>query len=115
MWCAARAFSGCVIARWWRGWTRAEEIDRYVEYVSETGVRALSATPGNLGVYVLTRIEGVRAEMVVISLWESLDRVRAFAGPDVERAVFFPEDEAFLVDRDWSVVHYQVPVALQAP
>src|SRR4051812_37072902 len=99
-----------MIARHWRGWTRAEGIDRYVDYVNETGGQGLSSTPGNRGVQVLTRIEGDRAEIVVISLWDSLDSVRAFAGDDVERAVFYPQDETFLVERDLSVTHYQVPV-----
>jgi len=98
-----------MIARWWRGWTRADEIDRYVEYVEETGANALAATPGNRGVYILTRVEGERAEIVVVSLWESLEHVRAFAGDDVGRAVFYPEDDRFLVDRDWRVSHYEVP------
>ena len=100
-----------MIARWWRGWTRADEIESYVEYVNETGVHALSATPGNLGVHVLTRVEGERAEIVVLSLWESLEHVRAFAGPEVERAVFYPEDERYLIERDLSVSHYEVPVS----
>jgi heme-degrading monooxygenase HmoA len=100
-----------MIARWWRGWTRADEIDRYVEYVEETGVEALAATPGNVGVYILTRTEGDRAEIVVVSLWESLEHARAFAGDDVGRAVFYPEDDRFLVDRDWRVSHYEVPAA----
>jgi heme-degrading monooxygenase HmoA len=98
-----------MIARWWRGWTRAEEIDRYVEYVEETGVGALAATPGNLAVYVLTRVDGDLAEIVVLSLWESREHVRAFAGADVGRAVFYPEDDRYLVDRDWTVSHYEVP------
>jgi heme-degrading monooxygenase HmoA len=100
-----------MIARWWHGWTRADEIDRYVEYVEETGVNALAATPGNMGVYILTRVEGDRAEIVVVSLWESLEHVRAFAGDDVGRAVFYPDDDRFLVDRDWRVSHYEVPAA----
>jgi heme-degrading monooxygenase HmoA len=100
-----------VIARTWRGWTRAQDADRYFEYVNATGVQALSSTPGNLGVYVLRRVVDDRAEVVVISLWESLEHVRAFAGEDVGRAVFYPEDEAYLVERDWTVAHYDVPIA----
>jgi hypothetical protein len=48
---------------------------------------------------------------VVVSLWESLEHVRAFAGDDVGRAVFYPDDDRFLVDRDWRVSHYEVPAA----
>jgi hypothetical protein len=40
--------------------------------------------------------------------WESLDAVRAFAGDDYETAVYYPEDERFLVERDLKCAHYEV-------
>ena len=97
-----------MIARTWRGWTAAEHADRYYEYLLETGVRAYSETPGNRGVHVLRRVEGDRAEFLLVTFWESMDGVRAFAGNDPERAVFYPEDERFLVDHDKQVKHYEV-------
>jgi heme-degrading monooxygenase HmoA len=100
-----------MIARIWRGWTRAEDEAAYVAYLEETGARASRGTPGNLGFYILHRTVGDRAEFVTMSLWDSLEAVRGFAGEDVERAVFFPEDERFLVDRDLAVSHYE----LEAP
>jgi heme-degrading monooxygenase HmoA len=100
-----------MVARTWRGWTRAADIERYVEYVRETGVEGLAGTDGNRGVYIFTRVGGDRAEIVVTSLWDSLEAVRAFAGDEIERAVFYAEDDAFLVDREWTCRHYDVPVA----
>jgi heme-degrading monooxygenase HmoA len=72
-----------VIARTWRGWTRREDADAYLDYVERTGGRASRATPGNLGFYILRRDEGDRTEFVTMSLWESLDAIRAFAGDDL--------------------------------
>lgn len=100
-----------MVARTWRGWTRADEIDQYADYVLRTGVEGLAGTEGNRGVYVFTRPEGERAEIVVTSLWDSREAIRAFAGDEIERAVFFPEDDAFLVEREWTCTHYDVPVA----
>ena len=100
-----------MVARIWKGWTRADDADAYVEYMTETGVAALSGTAGNRGVYMLRRLEGDRAEFVVQSLWDSLESIKAFAGDDIERAVFYPEDERFLVDREWTCTHYEIPVA----
>ena len=97
-----------MIARHWRGWTTAEDADRYVEYLNETGVRELAATPGNRGVQVWRRLEGDRAEFVVLSLWESREAIRAFAGDDIEVARFYPEDERFLVERELTCTHYDV-------
>jgi len=97
-----------VIARTWRGWTRREDADEYVAYIEETGMRAYRGTPGNRGAWMLRRDEGDRTEFVTLSYWDSLDAVRAFAGDDVERAVFYPEDDRFLVERETRVLHYEI-------
>jgi len=97
-----------VIARTWRGWTRREDADEYATYIEETGMRAYRETPGNRGAWMLRRDEGDRTEFVTLSYWDSLDAVRAFAGDDVERAVFYLEDDRFLVDRETRVLHYEI-------
>jgi hypothetical protein len=35
-------------------------------------------------------------------------RVEGFAGLDIEKAVFYPEDDQFLIERDLTVCHYEV-------
>jgi heme-degrading monooxygenase HmoA len=97
-----------MIARIWRGAVRAEDADTYADYIRETGIREYAATPGNLGAHLLYRIDGDRAEVLTISFWESLDVVRGFAGDDIERAVFYPEDDRYLVERDLTAKHYVV-------
>ncbi len=99
-----------MIARTWKGWTHAGDADRYADYMNETGVPGLAGTEGNRGVYMLRRIEDDRAEFFVLSLWESLDAIKAFAGDDIQKAVFYPRDDDFLVEREWSCLHYEVPV-----
>lgn len=97
-----------MIARTWRGATRAADADAYVEYLLETGFRQYRETPGNAGVLGLRRVAGDRAEFLLVTLWESEDAIRRFAGDDVERAVFYPEDERFLIDREDRVGHFEV-------
>jgi heme-degrading monooxygenase HmoA len=101
-----------VIARTWTGWTNSADAERYVDYLNETGVPGLAGTEGNRGVYVFRRSDGDRAQFVVLSLWESLDAIKAFAGEDIEKAVFYARDDDFLVEREWTCVHYEVPVAV---
>ena len=100
-----------MIARTWRGATSETDGDQYLQYLQATGVAECRATAGNLGVYVLRRDAGNRAEFLFLSLWDSMDSVREFAGREPERAVFFPQDEQYLVERDEVVDHYQVLVA----
>jgi heme-degrading monooxygenase HmoA len=97
-----------VIARTWRGWTRSDDADAYVEYLQRTGIPEYRATQGNRAAYILRRNVGERTEFVTLTLWESLDAVRGFAGDDVERAVFYPEDDRFLIDRETTVAHFEV-------
>jgi heme-degrading monooxygenase HmoA len=96
-----------MIARIWRGWTRAEDEAAYVDYLEASGAPASRETPGNRGFYILHRVVGKRAEFVTMSLWDSLEAVRGFAGDEVEQAVFFPEDDRFLVERELTVAHYE--------
>jgi heme-degrading monooxygenase HmoA len=97
-----------MIARLWRGSTRDVDAEAYVEYLRNTGLKEYRETPGNLGAWVLWRIVDGRAEFLTLSLWESRDAVRRFAGDDIDRAVFYPEDDRYLVDRGLTVSHYEV-------
>jgi heme-degrading monooxygenase HmoA len=97
-----------MIARIWAGATRAADGDAYLDYLHATGFPEYRATPGNQGVLALRRVVGDRAEFVLLSLWDSEEAIRRFAGDDIERAVFYPEDERVLIDRGERVRHYQV-------
>jgi heme-degrading monooxygenase HmoA len=97
-----------MVARTWRGVVRAEDRHAYLEVVARTGMPASRATPGNVGFFVLQRPFGDQAEILTMSLWTSMDAISAFAGPDISRAVFFPEDDAYLVERDLHADHWEV-------
>lgn len=97
-----------LIARIWHGATPAAHADTYAAYLDQTGVRECRATPGNRGVYVLRRVQHGRAEFTFMSLWESLDAIRRFAGEDYEKARYFPEDRNFLLELEPFVEHYDV-------
>jgi heme-degrading monooxygenase HmoA len=97
-----------MIARTWRGATRGEDADAYLDYLDRTGFSEYRKTPGNRSVLGLRRIVNDRAEFLLISLWESEAAIRGFAGEDIGKAVFYPEDERFLIERDNHVSHYEV-------
>jgi heme-degrading monooxygenase HmoA len=97
-----------MIARIWRGAVRAEDAAAYAAYVQRTGIEGYRGTPGNLGAWLLWRIDGDRAEFVTMSLWESRAAIEGFAGDDIDIAVFYPQDDQFLIERDLTVRHYEV-------
>jgi heme-degrading monooxygenase HmoA len=97
-----------MIARTWRGVTREADKDTYYEYLKKTGLPDYGAIKGNQGVWVLRRVADGKAEFLLISVWESWDAIKAFAGPDFEKAVYYPEDRKFLLELDPHVKHYEI-------
>jgi heme-degrading monooxygenase HmoA len=97
-----------MIARTWHGIVPQAKADAYHAYLYRTGVLDLRATPGNLGVHVLRRREGALAHFLMISWWDSPESIRAFAGQDVERARYYPNDADYLLELEPTVTHYDV-------
>ena len=96
-----------MIARVWTGAVRKKDGAGYAAYLRETGVAAYAQTPGNQGVWMLRRDVDDHTEFVLFTLWESLEAIKAFAGEDYETAVFYPEDERFLVESDLRASHFE--------
>lgn len=97
-----------MIARTWRGATKLKDADAYVEYLRRTGFAEFRKIEGNRGALGLRRLWPDRAEFVVVSFWDSVEAIRRFAGEELDRAVFYPEDDRFLSERDQHVAHYEV-------
>jgi len=97
-----------MVARIWRGAVKQEDAEEYVEYVRATGIEHYRSTPGNCGAWILSRQLAQLTEIVTFSLWDDMAAVRAFAGDDPSRAVYYPEDNRFLVERNSIVEHYEV-------
>src|SRR5206468_10675505 len=103
-----RERGSAMIARTWHGMTAASKADAYLEVLKESGLKDYRDTAGNQGVIVLRRTEGDRTHFLLITFWESFDAIRVFAGPNPERAVYYPEDKEFLLDFEPTVTHYDV-------
>jgi len=97
-----------MIARIWQGATRGADAEAYVEYLRGTGLKEYRETAGNMGAWVLWRVADGRAEFLTLSFWESKEAIGGFAGDDIERAVFYPDDDRYLTERDVKARHYEV-------
>jgi heme-degrading monooxygenase HmoA len=97
-----------MIARTWHGMVPKSKADAYFDYLQQTGVRDLAATAGNRGVFVLRRVAAEEAHFLLLSLWDSLEAIKAFAGEEIEKARYYPEDEEFLLELEPTVTHYEV-------
>ena len=99
-----------MIARVWKGVTKKDDADEYLDYLRATGLKEYSVAKGNRGTYVLTRHVGSTTQFLLVSLWGSMEDVKKFAGKDVEKAVYYPRDKEFLLKMEPNVDHYQVAV-----
>jgi heme-degrading monooxygenase HmoA len=104
-----------MIARIWKGAVRREDGDAYADYIRDTGLNEYGHTAGNRGAWMLRRDHAERTEFITFSLWDSADSIRAFAGDDIDAAVYYPEDERYLIDRDETVSHYEVAASTPPP
>ena len=97
-----------MIARTWRGETEPANADRYVAHLRDRTLPVLMGLPGYKGAYVLRLASGPRVEFTVVTLWESLDAIRGFAGPDAAVAVVPPEARELLASFDDRAAHWDV-------
>lgn len=99
-----------MIARIWQGTTRPGMGKAYYAYLQETGLKEYKATRGLREVRVLTREISDATEYLIITFWEDMDAVRRFAGPEPERAVYYPEDDRYFPaeERTPFVRHYEI-------
>jgi heme-degrading monooxygenase HmoA len=104
-----------VIARSWHGRVPAERAEAYYAYLQRTGLADYPSTPGNRGVFVFRRTEGAVTHFLLTTLWDSVEAIQGFAGPDYERARYYPEDDDYLLEREPFVTHYEVLSATGAP
>lgn len=101
-----------MIARVWRGTTLAEDGEAYAAYLEETGMKGARSLPGARGTLVLRRERAGYTEFETVLLFDSLSDVNAFAGDELDVAVFFPEDDRYLIERDLEVRHFEADVNL---
>jgi len=97
-----------MIARHWRGWTKTEKANGYEEFLKQKVLPSLRAIAGYRGGYILRNDGAAESEFVVINLFDSLDAVKQFAGPDYSVPVFDPEAKAFLSRIENFAIHYEV-------
>lgn len=97
-----------MVGRIWRGRVKATDLAEYREHIRNTGLRDYRATPGNRFCALFTKIDGDEAEVITVSLWDNMESIQAFAGPDPALARYYPEVDHFLIEKPRFVEHYEV-------
>jgi heme-degrading monooxygenase HmoA len=97
-----------MIVRMWHGRVPTAKADAYRAFTNGRAIPDYRSVPGNISVHVLERREGEVTQFITQTFWESLDAIRSFAGGDVEKAKYYPEDAEFLLEYEPRVLHYEV-------
>lgn len=97
-----------MILRMWRAHASVEKAGEYVQHATKKIFPRLRLIKGYRGAYLLCRAVDNAIELVVLTLWESMEAVRKFAGVEPDSAVVEPEARAILTSFDDSVTHFEV-------
>lgn len=97
-----------MIARTWHGVTPTAKADDYLRLMRDVAIPDYEAIPGNRGVYVMRRIEGEVTHFLLLTLWDSADAIRQFAGDDMDKAKYYDFDVNYLLELEPTVTHYEV-------
>jgi heme-degrading monooxygenase HmoA len=99
---------GNTIGRWWTGTTSPENADPYEQLLRTKIFPTFHRIAGHRGSYLFRRPIADGVEFATLTLWDSMDAVRAFAGSEHAKAVIPPEAERLLRTYDRTAVHYSI-------
>ncbi|MCL7944776.1 antibiotic biosynthesis monooxygenase [Marinobacter sp. ATCH36] len=97
-----------MIAREWKCRVPEPHSKGFTAYLYETGIKDSSETPGFLGAQIFHRTVAGKVELTLITYWDKMESIKAFAGNDISRARLYPEDAVYELEPDLSVQHYEV-------
>lgn len=97
-----------MIAREWKCRVPEAHSEGFTGYLYETGIKDSCATPGFLGAQIFRRFLTPKIELTLITYWDNLESIKAFAGDDISQARLYAEDEVYEIEPDLSVQHYEV-------
>src|SRR3954452_15836041 len=99
-----------MIGRLWKGWTDPADADAYERFLRDELFPQMRSIAGFRGGYVMRRPAGEEVEFVTLTLFDSLDDVKRFAGPGYETPVIEPDAARLLKRYEPRAVHYDAPV-----
>lgn len=97
-----------MISRQWRGLAKQSQADKYIEHLRHETFPKLEEIPGFVNASIHRRTVPGGVEFLIVTIWESIDAIKGFAGTDVETAVVPPSVQEMMVEYDNRVRHYQI-------
>jgi heme-degrading monooxygenase HmoA len=102
-----------MISRLWHGWTTREKADAYEKLLRSEVLPGIHRVKGFKGAHLLRRDGKQEVEFVTLTMFDSLDAVKEFAGEDYEVAVVPPEARKLLTRFDERSAHYETVLRVE--
>jgi heme-degrading monooxygenase HmoA len=99
-----------MIVRTWRAIATSKGADTYQRHFASTVIPHLKAIRGFSGASLLRREVDGRVELVTLTLWQSLDSIHGFTGPDPNQAIVDADAQAMLSTFDTTAGNYNLVV-----
>ena len=96
------------IMRLWHGEVAIEKADEYEKFMIERAAPDYGSVEGLIKLYFQRKNEEKKAHFLLVTLWDSIDSVKKFAGNNPEIAKYYPEDDDFLLEKEKQVSIYEV-------
>lgn len=97
-----------MIARMWKGVAFSEKADDYEKHLQTSVLPELRQIDGFQEVFLMRKDTSDAVEFVVLTMWESMDAIRKFAGENAEVAVVAPAAQVLFREFDSTVKHFEI-------
>ena len=101
--------------RIWHGRVPIDRADDYERFLVERAAPDYASVEGLLKLYFTRRDEGEVAHFLLVTIWDSMESMRRFAGDDPGLAKYYPEDDEFLLEKEERVQIYRVFYEAEGP
>jgi heme-degrading monooxygenase HmoA len=97
-----------MISRHWTGICRRDRADAYIRHLRSETFPVLTTIAGFVRASILKRDVERGTEFQIVTVWESLDAIKSFAGEDAQAAVVPLVAQAMMVEFESRALHYDV-------
>ena len=96
------------IMRLWHGEVAIEKAAEYEKFMIERAAPDYGSVEGLVKLYFQRKNEEKKAHFLLVTIWDSIESVKDFAGDNPEIAKYYPEDDDFLLEKEEHVSMYEV-------
>ncbi len=96
------------IMRTWHGEVPFEKAGDYEQFMIERAAPDYSSVSGLINLYFQRRDEVKTSHFLLVTIWDSMESIKKFAGKEPEVAKYYPEDDDFLLNKEKHTTMYDV-------